>query len=54
MARAKERRPPVPRKVPRCPVQTMGVKGYCNEPVVPGQPYCARHLRKQDRVKTPS
>jgi hypothetical protein len=37
MARATERRVPVPRKVPRCPVQEQGRKGYCNEPVVKGQ-----------------
>jgi hypothetical protein len=54
MARATERRVPVPRKQPPCPVQEMGVKGYRNAPVVKGQLYCERHLRKQDRVKTPS
>lgn len=53
MARAPERRVPVPRKVPLCKVQTMGIKGPCNAPVVKGQPYCERHLRKKDRVKTP-
>lgn len=52
MARAVERRVPVPRKVPVCPVWAMGIKGPCNEPVVKGQPYCTKHLRKQDRVKT--
>lgn len=45
------KRPP---KVELCKVQTMGIKGYCNQPVVPGQHYCARHLRKQDRVKAPA
>jgi hypothetical protein len=53
MARATECRVPVPRKVPLCPVQEQGRKGYCNEPVVPGQPYCTKHLRKRDRVKMP-
>jgi hypothetical protein len=54
MARATERPTPAPRKVPRCPVQTMGVKGPCNAPVVKGQPYCERHLRPRDRGETPS
>lgn len=54
MARATERRQPAPRKEPLCPVQTMGVKGICGRPVVKGQPYCERHLRPRDRVKTPS
>lgn len=50
---ATERRQPAPRKQ-LCKVQEMGVKGYCNQPVVTGQPYCERHLRPRDRVKTPS
>lgn len=43
------KRPP---KVVLCPVQVMGVKGYCNAPVVPGQPFCAKHLRKRDRISS--
>lgn len=35
----------------KCPVQEMGKAGICNSPVVPGQPYCARHLRKRDVVR---
>lgn len=35
----------------RCPVQTMGQPGVCNAPVVPGEYYCLKHLRKRDRQR---